>query len=650
MAVVTNALGITVLSVAILYLFYRVYGGFLARHVFGFDDSRKTPAHVHRDGVDFVPTHPAILFGHHFASIAGLGPIAGPAIAVYWGWVPAMLWVVFGCVLVGGVHDMATLFASLRHDGRTVGDLTYDIISSRARVLFLLIIVFLVALAMGTFALLMAQLFSDLSPQAVVPTFTLIGIAMGFGLMVYRRGWRLGPATIAGVVLMFAATFLGLELPVPMYRAFVTDPGVERIIETTEDPDLPQVHGIRATRAERAVHYFESRAAAGPEFAAMARDVRRARQRGLDAWTYILLAYAFFASVLPVWLLLQPRDYINSYQLYIALIVLLVGIAVWHPPIVGRPFGPPDPQTAAGDGAPSPLPFLFITIACGAVSGFHNLVSSGTTARQIRCEGDAQLIGYGAMLTEGLLAVLVIMACVAGLSSAEFRQMYSSWKGLDGRALGAFLLGASHVVSQPFLPFFSEARHGAVQLFFYNFIAVVVVSFAMTTLDTATRLLRFNIEAIGRLSGLRVIQNRYVASGLAVIAIGYFALMKIGGKPAGLTLWQLFGTTNQLLAVLGLLVAGVYLFQLRRPVIYLLVPMVVMLVSVSWAMALKLREFYAGWRSSGDIGNLSLLVVGSVLAVMTVWMIVEAVRVFVRGRASLPAGARSAEPAAVSTV
>ncbi len=639
MSLLTNALGITLLCMGILYLAYKVYGGFLARRVLGFDDQRLTPAHRRRDGIDFVPTHPAILFGHHFASIAGLGPIVGPAIAVYWGWVPALLWVMFGCILVGGVHDMVTLFASLRHDGRTIGDLTYDIVNGRARLLFLIIIFFLLALAMGTFALLMAQLFTDLSPQAVVPTFTLIFIAMIFGLCVYRFGWRLGPATLFGVGLMFVATFLGLELPVPLYRAFIANPQVEQVIATTEDPDLPQVHGIRATRAGNTVHYFESRVADRPEYEALAADVRDARRQALDTWTYILLVYAFIASTLPVWLLLQPRDYINSYQLYIGLTVLLLGLIVWRPEIVGPAFGVErSAEAAVTDPAPGPLPFLFITIACGAVSGFHNLVSSGTTARQIRRETDSQIIGYGAMLTEGLLAVMVIMVCVAGLSSAEFQQQYATWRGLDGRALGAFLTGASHVISKPFLVFFSESRYPAVEGFCYNFIAVVVVSFAMTTLDTATRLLRFNVETIGKLVRVRALGNRYLSSLIAVVAIGYFALMKIGGKPAGLTLWQLFGTSNQLLGVLGLLVAAVYLHQLRRPIGWLVGPMILMLVTVTWAMLLKLGDFYHGWQTQRDAGNASLLIIGSALVLMTAWMVVEAALVFFRGRKAAPHG------------
>ncbi|NLX23324.1 MAG: carbon starvation protein A [Phycisphaerae bacterium] len=633
MSLLTNALGITLLCMGILYLGYKVYGGFLAKRVLGFDDAKETPAHRLRDGIDFVPTHPAILFGHHFASIAGLGPIAGPAIAVYWGWVPALLWVMVGCILIGGVHDLVTLFASLRHDGRTIGDLTYDIINGRARALFLIVIFFLLALAMGTFALLMSQLFTDLSPQAVVPTFALIAIAMIFGVCVYRFGWRLGPATLVGVGLMFIATFLGLEVPVPLYKAFVASSQVKQVIATTDDPDLPQVHGIRATRADKTLQYFESRVAERPEYEALAADVRKARQHALDSWTYILLIYAFLASILPVWLLLQPRDYINSYQLYFGLAVLLLGLLVWRPEIVGPAFGVERSADAAvSDPAPGPLPFLFITIACGAVSGFHNLVSSGTTARQIRRETDSHVIGYGAMLTEGLLAVMVIMVCVAGLSSEEFHHQYGTWRGLDGRALGSFLTAASHVIAKPFLVFFSESRHAAVEAFSYNFIAVVVVSFAMTTLDTGTRLLRFNVEAISKLVRVPALGNRYLSSFIAVLAIGYFALMKIGGKPAGLTLWQLFGTSNQLLAVLGLLVAAVYLHQLRRPIVWLVVPMIFMLITVIWAMLLKLGEFYSGWQASRDAGNASLMALGAALVLLAGWMVVEATLVFFRGR------------------
>ncbi|HOB75934.1 MAG TPA: carbon starvation protein A [Phycisphaerae bacterium] len=647
MSVISNSFGIALLSIGILYTAYKLYGTFLARRVFGFNDQQTTPAEEVNDGMDFVPTRKEILFGHHFASIAGLGPILGPAIAVYWGWLPALIWVLAGCVLIGGVHDLAALLASIRHKARSIGDVTNEIIGPRARLLFLIIIFFLLALAMGVFAINMAELFNDLSPQAVVPTFSLIVIAMIIGVMVYRFRWRLLPVTILGVLLMFATTYLGLFLPVPLYRAFVTDPQVQQIITTTDDPDLPQVHGIRATRADKAARYFETRAEKDSAFKPLAENVATARLRSQSTWVYLLLAYALAASVLPVWLLLQPRDYINSFQLYIGLLLLVLGLAVWRPPINAPAIV--SLETARQDDAPPVLPFIFITIACGAVSGFHNLVSSGTTARQLRRESDAQIIGYGAMLTEGLLAVLVILACVAGLSREEYTQQYSHWGGLGGRALGAFLTGSGNVVAQPFIALLGSASAETIITFCRNLIAVVVVSFAMTTLDSATRLLRYNVEEIARLARFKPLQNRYLSSFVAVLAIGYFALMRIDGKPAGLTLWQLFGTSNQLLAVLGLLVATVYLYKLGRPIIYTALPMLVMMVSVSWAMALKLVEFYSGWQKKGDVTNLSLLIVGTVLAIMSVWMIVEAVGAFTRARRNRLTGAAPQPAEALTT-
>ncbi|NLX13521.1 MAG: carbon starvation protein A [Phycisphaerales bacterium] len=631
MSIFHNALAVTIFFLCSLYIAYKVYGSFLSRKVFGFDDRRTTPAHEFKDGIDFVPTHPGILFGHHFASIAGLGPIIGPAIAVYWGWVPAILWVLIGSVLIGGVHDMAALFASVRHKAHTIGDLTNEIIGPRARLLFLVIIFFLLALAMGVFALNMATLFTDLSPQAVVPTFALIFIAMLIGTLVYKANWRLGRITIVGVGLMIVTTYLGLRVPVPLYQAFLSADEVKAAIATSDDPEFPSTYGVRGTRAGTVLEYFKKKAATDPSLEHLADDIAQARNRSQDTWTYTLLLYAFIASVLPVWFLLQPRDYINSFQLYIGLVLLILGILIWRPMIDTPAFRPL--ASAAGDNAPPVLPFLFITIACGAVSGFHNLVSSGTTARQIRRESDAQRIGYGAMLTEGLLAVLVILACTAGLSKGDYQAQYGHWAGLGDRALGAFLLGASQVIARPFLWMFDPSRHAAVTTFCLNFVAVVVVSFAMTTLDSGTRLLRYNAEEIARLANMQWLgRNRYASSFVAVVAIGYFALMKIDGKSAGLVLWQLFGTSNQLLAALGLLVASIYLYKLRRPVIYTLLPMLVMMITVSWSMTIKLGDYYRVWRASGDHASLSLLIIGAILALMSVWMVIEAIAAFFRAR------------------
>ncbi|MCK4659533.1 MAG: carbon starvation protein A [Phycisphaerae bacterium] len=642
-ALLTNSLVIAVLSGLGFIAAYRLYGKFIADRILGLDPSRSTPAHTKTDGIDYVPTHRAVLFGHHFASIAGLGPIVGPAIAVYWGWLPALLWVLFGCIFIGAVHDLATLYASLRHQGRGIGDLTNEVIGPRGRALFLIIIFFLLAMAMGVFALLMARLFTDLSPQAVMPTFSLIAIAVAIGLLVYRLKWRLGPVTVVGFALMLSTVFIGMKAPLPLYRLFVTDADAREAFATAGSAGDEQGCQLGSGGAREAVAYFESRAKADPGFQTAVEDVKQARETGMQAWTYLLLFYALVASILPVWLLLQPRDYINSFQLYLGLTLILLGLLVWHPSICVEAYKSVEPES----GGALPLwPFLFITIACGAVSGFHNLVSSGTTARQISSEKDARIIGYGAMLMEGFLAVLVILACVVGTGD-RFGEFYGDWPDSNA-ALGAFLTGAGHIISRPFtwVTRISDVSPALLESFCKSFIAVVVVSFAMTTLDSATRLLRFNIESIGKIVHLRVLQNRYVASLIAVIAIGYFALIRIGGKPAGVTLWQLFGTTNQLLAALGLLVVSVMLYKWGKPIVYTAVPLLLMLVSVSWAMAYKLSEFWHSYRQSisaggpTDTGSLSLFIVGLCVLVLTAWLIVEGVIAFARHRPEEARGKR----------
>ncbi|MBN1514529.1 MAG: carbon starvation protein A [Phycisphaerae bacterium] len=623
MSILTNSVFIAILSAVGFVLAYRLYGRYLARRIFGFDASRPTPAHRFRDGMDYVPTHPAILFGHHFSSIAGLGPIVGPAIAVLWGWVPALLWVVFGSIFMGAVHDLATLYASMRHDGRGIGDLTRDVLGARPRVLFLVIIFFLLALAMGVFALLMAQLFTDLSPQAVVPTMALILIAVVMGVLVYVRRWNLGVVTLLGLGLMFGSMYIGMKVPVPLYKQFL-DSEIRQALDDAPRPQVPMVGGVRAAFPAEAIAYFESHPK-HTRAAGWADDVREAQLQAKDTWTYTLLLYAFIASILPVWLLLQPRDYINSYQLYAGLLALMAGVFALRPVMSA-------PAARMPDWWNQPIwPFLFITIACGAISGFHNLVSSGTTARQLRNEGDATAVGYGSMLTEAFLAVLVILACCAGLSAERYGALYNAGF-TENMALGAFLEGAANLIAAPFLwmsasPTVDEA---AVKLAARSFIAVVIVSFAMTTLDSGTRLLRYNVETIGKLVRLPLLCNRYVAAVIAVVAIGAVALLRINGQPAGLALWQLFGTTNQLLAAIGLLVVSVMLFIMRKPIVYTLVPMLLMLVMVSWAMVFKLRDYYGRWHASGDAGYRALFLVGSVIAVLTVWLMIEAVIVFAR--------------------
>ena len=548
-----SAAAATLACFAAYLLGYRLYARYLAKKVFELDPKAVTPAHELQDGFDYVPSRKLVLFGHHYASIAGLSPMLGPAIAVIWGWVPAMIWVVFGTLLIGAVHDFGALVVSMRAKGKSIGKVAESIIGPRAKSLFHAIIFFLIALAMGVFVQVVAQLFtSAFYPEAVFPSFALMTLAVAMGILFYKKGVPLGPLTAVGFALTLIAVYLGLRLP---------------------KPDL-----------------------------------------SVDGWNAVLLVYAFLASVLPVWLLLQPRDFLNSLLLYLGLGSIFVGFLILRPDFVA-----PAVQTHP-EGAPPLFPFVFIVIACGAISGFHGLVSSGTTAKQIDKETDATFIGYGGMIGESLLGLAAVLATTAGfVSAAAWREHYASWdvaRGL-GQSMSAFINGSGLFLSQLGLP---EASGRA-------FIALVAVSFALTTLDSGTRLLRFNIQEVSATVRLPALGNRYVSSILAVAAIGFFAFFKVDGRPAGLALWALFGTTNQILGGLTLLTVTLYLIQRRANYLITLIPMIFMLVTTIVAMILNVRDFYNG-------NSYLLLVVGLILLVLAVWLTVEGVLRFKQTRAA----------------
>jgi carbon starvation protein len=532
--------------VAVLFCFalyaigYVVYSRYLARHVFGLRRDTVTPAHALEDGVDYVPTHRFVLFGHHFASITGLSPMLGPAIAVIWGWLPAMLWVVLGALVVGCVHDFGALAVSVRSRGMSIGVVAQGLMGPRSKSLLHAIIFFGISLAMGVFVYIVAQLFSGSYPQSVMPSSVILLLALAVGWLVRRRGFNLWRLTAIAFVVILVAVILSSRFS------------------------------------------FQWHSSGG--------------------WTWTLLAYAWLASVLPVWSLLQPRDFLNSLLLYLGMGLAYVGFFVLRPEFVAPAVD------VAPEGAPPIFPFVFIVIACGAASGFHALVASGTTAKQLDRETDARLIGYGGMVGESLLGLAAVLACTAGFVSREaWSSYYHSWGEANtlSAKIGAFIEGCTRFVSALGIP--EDAAR--------TLIAVVVVSFALTTLDSATRLLRFNIEEIGE--SLRLRPNRYLASTIAAGAIAFFAFYEIEGRAAGLALWQLFGSTNQLLAGLALLVVALYLIQRRRRSLPYLVPMVFMMVSTLVAMAVKLRDFHRE-------GQTVLLVVGGGITLIAVWLVVEA--------------------------
>ena len=566
------------------FLGYTLYARYLARRLFSLDPRAQTPARAQRDDIDYVPTNRYVLFGHHWASITGLSPMLGPAVAVIWGWLPAMLWVVLGALFVGCVHDFGALVVSMRARGMSIGKVTEGIVGPRAKTLFHLIIFFGIALAMGVFVYVIAVLFSitdrwdpeqpmaDPSsfPTSVFPSALLIVVAMAMGWLLHKRKFPLAPTTAVGFVLMLGGVWAGLRWPLLW--------------------------------------------------------MDRAAWPGQAGWILILLAYSFIASVLPVWSLLQARDFLNSLLLYLGLGASYLGLFVWRPEFAAPAFRP-NPE-----GAPSFYPFVFIIIACGAASGFHSLVASGTTAKQIGNEMDARPIGYGGMIGESLLGLLAVLACTAGVlgaggatPAAVWQATYSDWGSMQslGQKVGVFITGAAHFVER-----LGIADHRLATAF----IAVVVVSFALTTLDSATRLLRFNIAEIGETLGFRPLDNRYVSSGLAVAVIAFFAFYEIGGRPAGLALWQLFGTTNQLLAGLALLAVTLYLVKRGRNPWFTGVPMLFMLVSTVVAMISNLRQFWSRW----DEGGGSLFVVGLVLLVLALWLVAESLVALARARREEP--------------
>ena len=537
-----SPLVVATLALTALAIGYRFYSRHLAIRLFGLDANRATPAHTLRDDVDYVPTNRFILFGHQYASITGLSPMLGPAIAVIWGWLPATLWIVVGAIFVGAVQDFGAMVVSLRARGLSIGALTEDLVGRRGKTLFHIIIFFLIALAMGVFVHIIATLFSpQFYPESVLPSSLMIVSALVVGLGRYRYKWGLLPLTATALVILVGLVGAGIEYPV-----------------------------------------------VGPS---------------LGQWKWLLLGYAFIASVLPVWLLLQPRDYINSLLLYVGVGAMYLGFALTNPSFAAPAID------LRPEGAPAMFPFVFIVIACGAASGFHALVSSGTSAKQLDKETDAPFVGYGAMIGESTLGLMAVLACTAGFVSREdWLTRYVSWQSADnlGSNIGAFISGSSHFLGALG---FSESLG-------QTFVAVLVVSFALTSLDSATRLLRYNITEMGHTFKLGLLDNRFIASGFAVLAIWFFAFFEVGGEFAGLILWQLFGTTNQLLAGLALLAITIYLLRRGKPLAYTILPMALMLLLTLSAMTSNLIDFWTA-------GQWMLLITGGLILALALWLTVE---------------------------
>ncbi|HDJ33983.1 MAG TPA: carbon starvation protein A [Bacteroidetes bacterium] len=554
-----NSFLLVVLALAGYIVAYHTYGKWLGSKIFRLSDATPMPSHELHDGVDFVPAKKHILFGHHFTTIAGLGPIVGPAIGIIWGWLPAFIWVFVGSIFMGAVHDFSTLVISARHQGKSLGELTGDLISPSARYAFQFIMQFLLFIVLSVFVMIEGVLFG-MYPESVIPVWLQIPIAVWLGWKI-RSGKNDLLYSLIAVFLLYLTIVAGAYLPVKMFPL-----------------------------------------AGSP----------------VNTWCLILFVYVFFASAVPVQKLLQPRDYINAHQLIIAMGLLFLGLAIAHPPVSAPAVNPS--AYAPGSDVPALMPILFITIACGAISGFHSLASSGTTVKQVDREKDTLFVGYGGMIWESFLAVLVLMAVAAGLGMGmekegilytgreAFDHHYTSWASAEGLGakLEAFITGAANLCRSLGIP----VNVGQ------TLIAVFIVSFANTTLDSATRIQRLSLQEIFRNRQGKVIwpmNHRYVATFFVVLAA---ALMTFTDEAAqgAMKLWPLFGSLNQLLAALALGVVTVYLFRKKWNIWVAFLPMVLVLIFTLWAMFENLIRFI-------EANNLLLTVISCIILFLTAWLL-----------------------------
>ncbi|PTX58175.1 carbon starvation protein [Melghirimyces profundicolus] len=555
-----NAVLLALLGFVAFFLGYRFYSKFIAEKVYRLDPDYVTPAHRYNDGVDYVPANKHVLWGHHFSSVAGAAPILGPAIAVFWGWLPALLWVILGTVFIAGVHDFGSIVVANRHKGKSIGTLTHQIIGPRAKTLFLLIILFLIIMVNAVFAWAIANLFIHF-PGSVLPIFIEIPLAVAVGYMVYR--WKKGILfpSIAALIVMYAFVVVGYYVPVDVTGWSIGGMAINPFI----------------------------------------------------FWIIILMVYGYIASILPVWTLLQPRDYINSHQLFLGLFILYIGMFIMNPEVVAPAVNPDIPE-----GSPPWFPVLFITIACGAISGFHGLIGSGTTSKQLDKETDARYIGYFGAIGEGTLALLSIIACVAAFSNlGEWKAHYATFAQAGDGALSAFVSGAALFASGLGIP------KGIAEIF----VAVIVISFAATSLDTSIRLMRYIISELGESYGVKAFTNKHVAA-LSGMAVSFFLIFSQENGKGGYLIWPLFGTTNQLVGGLTLLVLSIWLWRLSRNMVYTLFPMIFLLTMTSWAMFLNLVSYFSS-------GQYLLLILGSILFIFEIWLILEAFVIFSRGKESV---------------
>jgi len=538
-----NSAILTLVCLSLFYFGYRYYSQFLSSKVYDLNNS-KTPAHEFNDGVDFVPTDKHILFGHHFTSIAGAAPIIGPCIAVYWGWLPAVLWVVIGTIFMGAAHDFGALVLSLKEKGKSVADISAITINNRIRIMFLIFIMCLTWLVLAVFANAIAGLFTKYS-TAVLPVNIEILIAMIIGYYIYKKKVNAFIPSIIALIVLYIFVWIGSNNPI----------NLENI-------------GIKSDNVKH-------------------------------SWVILLFIYSGIASLIPVWILLQPRDYINSHQLIVGLSLIFLSIFLIQPKIIA-------PAITNLDKGPPIIPFLFVTIACGAISGFHGLVSSGTTSKQVDKMKDARMIGYGATLGEGSLALAATIAAIAGLSFVNMQNdLCLPWacdfNNAKAGALNVFINGSSGLLQQI----------GLSKGLSTTLIVVLVVSFAATTLDSATRIQRYIITEFGSATKFKIFENKYLATLISIIPAYFIAT----NNDLRNELWQTFGASNQMLAALTLMVLSIYFWKKRKNIIPLIIPMIIIMLITISALIIRFNQST----------TFLLKIINGVLILLIIWMILEGI-------------------------
>jgi carbon starvation protein len=520
-----NLLTLLILAGIILLTAYWTYGRLLQR-LMRVEPDRETPAHALYDGVDYSPASKPVLLGHHFATIAGGGPIVGPIAAALFGWLPAVIWILLGSVFIGGVHDYSSLQASIRHRARSIGALIKEYVGNRGQILYLCFTLATLTLIVGVFVILVAETFAAV-PEAATASVLFVGVALVFGAAVNLFRIGLVWASLLGAAAMVLSVWAGMVFPL----------------------------SLSAT-----------------------------------VWSLLLLGYAFVASVLPVWVLLQPRDYLNAFLLYGMMVGASAGILLAAPRLEAPAFtGFYNPQLGFL------FPILFITIACGAISGFHSLVSSGTTAKQLSREGHGRFIAYGGMLLEGFLAIIAV-GSVAYLTQAQFTSRLAEMGG----PIGAFAAGVGFFMS----------HLGIGESTAVTFTALTASAFLLTTLDSATRLARFSVQELTE-DRVRVFANNYLAT--VVVLAGAAGLALTGTWQM---IWPMFGAANQMLGALALLAVTVWLTRMGVRPYFTAIPMVFMLaVTLSALGVLMHRNLFAG--------NYLMVAIAFLLFVLCVFLAVE---------------------------